>query len=55
MLADEGPLALVERPGLVQDLVRDGELAEVVELRGADQLVELVRPESEPRPVSTAS
>ena len=33
VLADEGPLAVVERPGLVQDLVRHRELAQVVELR----------------------
>ena len=50
MLPDERPLALVERAGLVEDLVGHGELAEVVELRGALQLLELVAPEPEHLP-----
>ena len=41
MLADEGPLALVERAGLREDLVRDRELAQVVELRYFAGLSEL--------------
>ncbi|CAN5140308.1 hypothetical protein BH20ACT13_BH20ACT13_08120 [soil metagenome] len=51
VLAYERPLALVERARFVQDLVRDGELAEVVELCGAQELVELLpaQPELETR------
>ena len=37
------PLVVVERPDLVQDAVGDRDLADVVELRGADHRVELLR------------
>jgi len=49
MLTDELPLALVEWARLVEDLVRHGELADVVELRCSGELVELVAPQSEHR------
>src|SRR5262245_61202495 len=42
VLSDERPLALVERPRLVQELVRDGEHAEIVELRSTFEIFELV-------------
>ena len=55
VLADELPLALVERAGLVEDLVRDGELAEVVQLGRPLELLELVAAEPQHRPTSAAS
>src|SRR5512133_1027793 len=42
VLADEAPLGVVERAGLVQDRVRDGDLADVVQLGGADHDVEVL-------------
>ena len=42
VLVDERPLALVERARLVQDRVRDRHLSDVVQLRGANRLVELL-------------
>src|SRR6186997_1329094 len=47
VLADEPPFALVERAGFVEDLVGNRELAEVVELSGALELLELVPAEAE--------
>ena len=42
VLADEGPLALVERPGLLEDLVGHRELPEIVQLCCPRELFELV-------------
>ena len=49
VLADEAPLGLVERAGLVQDRVRDGDLADVVQLGGADHDVEVLGVEAQAR------
>ena len=40
--AHEAPLGLVERPGLLEDRVGDGDLADVVELGGVRDVVELL-------------
>ena len=50
VLPDELPLALVERAGLVEDLVRHGELPEIVQLRRTVELVELGAMEAQPAP-----
>ena len=42
VLADEGPLAVVERTGLLEDLVGYRELPEIVQLRCPCQFFELV-------------
>src|SRR6185437_8035243 len=47
---DELPLALVELAGLPEDLVRHRDLAEVVQLRRARELLELVGGQGEPLP-----
>lgn len=39
---DEGPFVVVQRSGLVEYLVRDRRLADVVQLGGADDLVDLL-------------
>ena len=41
MTAHEAPLLFIERARLVEDGVRDGDLADVVQLGGAFDLVEL--------------
>ena len=46
---DEAPLGRIERTGLLQDDVRNGELADVVQLRSKPQLLELVGRETELR------
>jgi hypothetical protein len=48
VLADELPLALVERLGLVEDLLGNRELAEIVEPCGSEELVEVWAGEAEP-------
>ena len=48
MLADERLLLLRERAGLPQDVVGDGELPDVVQLRGPLQLLELVTLKAQP-------
>ena len=49
VLADEAPFGLVERAGLVQDGVRDGDLADVVQLGRADHDVEVFGVEAQAR------
>ena len=48
VLAHQLPLRVVERPGLVEDLVGDRDLADVVQLGGAREHVELLGVEAEP-------
>lgn len=50
VLAHEFPFGGVELARLVQDRITDGDLADVVELRGACQLVELFGVHSESSP-----
>jgi hypothetical protein len=46
--ADEAPLGGVERAGLLEDDVRNGQLADVVKLRREPQLLQLVELEQQP-------
>ena len=48
VLADEHPLLVVEWAGLGQDRVRDRHLAEIVELAGLPEQVELVAGQAQP-------
>jgi hypothetical protein len=50
MAAHEGPLLVVERPFLVQDPVGNGDLADVVKLRGTLQVLQVVATNAQPLP-----
>jgi hypothetical protein len=50
VLVDERPFLVVERTRLLQHRVRDGELADVVQLGGQPELLELVAAQPEAPP-----
>jgi hypothetical protein len=50
MAPEHAPLRLAQALRLVEDQVRDPELAEVVEQRGPSKLAQLARRQSEPAP-----